>query len=50
MQLPLFEEHQARSGGAARCLSAGVVAIDIETDTRWQGVGPKLDYGDYPQT
>lgn len=50
MQLPLFEErHEPDQAALARSLSAGVVAIDIETDTRWQGFGPKLDYGlSYP--
>jgi DNA polymerase I-like protein with 3'-5' exonuclease and polymerase domains len=50
MQLPLFEErHEPDRAAMARCLEAGVVAIDIETDTRWQGFGPKLDYGlSYP--
>ncbi|MBC7810207.1 MAG: hypothetical protein H7175_03630, partial [Burkholderiales bacterium] len=32
-----------------RCLKANVVALDIETETRWPGDGPKLDYGlSYP--
>ena len=50
MQLPLFEEtFEVDHDALARCLRADVVAIDIETDTQWQGVGPKADYGlSYP--
>ncbi len=51
MQLPLFEEeviepdHEALAG----CLRASVVALDIETETRWQGLGPRIDFGlSYP--
>ena len=33
----------------ARCLHADTVAVDIETETRWPGYGPRLDYGlSYP--
>ncbi len=50
MQLPLFEEtHEADYAALDRCLRAAVVSIDIETDTRWNGIGPKVDYGlSYP--
>lgn len=50
MQLPLFETPAEYDGDAlARCLRADVVAIDIETETRWPGSGPHLDYGlSYP--
>ena len=50
MQLPLFVErfpidHQA----LARCLRSPVVALDIETETRWPGQGPRHDFGlSYP--
>jgi DNA polymerase I-like protein with 3'-5' exonuclease and polymerase domains len=29
----------------ARALAAPVVAIDVETDTQWKGIGPKKDFG-----
>lgn len=46
VQLSLFPEiHETDPAALARCLRAEVVAIDIETDTRWPGHGPKLDYG-----
>ena len=46
MQLPLFPETWEPDGAAlARCLQAEVVALDLETETRWPGTGPKLDYG-----
>src|SRR5215213_8083290 len=50
LQLPMFEEtFEVDREALARCLRAEVVAVDIETDTRWQGVGPKADYGlSYP--
>lgn len=46
MQLPLFQESYPPDLQAlARCLKADVVALDIETETRWPGHGPRLDYG-----
>jgi len=53
MQLPLFQVSQEAIAPdaevLARCLTAEAVAIDIETDTRWSGQGPKVDYGlSYP--
>lgn len=46
MQLPLFEEiHETDPQALERCLQAEVVALDIETDTRWPGSGPRADYG-----
>ena len=46
MQLSLFQETRTLDAEALeRCLGAAVVAVDIETDTRWPGHGPKLDYG-----
>jgi hypothetical protein len=50
MQLPLFEEPvQYDDEALTRCLHADAVALDIETDTRWPGSGPRLDYGlSYP--
>jgi DNA polymerase I-like protein with 3'-5' exonuclease and polymerase domains len=46
VQLSLFPEiHETDPEALARCLKADVVALDIETDTRWPGYGPKLDYG-----
>lgn len=50
MQLPLFEEPSHFDGEAlTRCLHANAVALDIETETRWPGFGPRLDYGlSYP--
>jgi hypothetical protein len=50
MQLPLFQEiHEPDTAALSRCLLAPVVAIDVETETRWPGIGPKIDYGlSYP--
>jgi DNA polymerase I-like protein with 3'-5' exonuclease and polymerase domains len=50
MQLPLFQETFAPDADALeRCLTAEVVSVDIETETRWPGIGPRLDYGlSYP--
>jgi DNA polymerase-1 len=46
MQLPLFEEiHETDAQALERCLRAEVVALDIETETRWPGTGPRVDYG-----
>jgi DNA polymerase I-like protein with 3'-5' exonuclease and polymerase domains len=47
MQLPLFAEEQPIPDPTllARCLRAEVVAVDIETETRWSGSGPRMDYG-----
>lgn len=46
MQLPLFQEtHAPDTEALQRCLKAKTVAVDIETDTRWSGRGPKVDYG-----
>jgi len=46
VQLSLFPEiHDTDPDALARSLTAQVVALDIETDTRWPGHGPKLDYG-----
>ncbi|MBN8619566.1 MAG: hypothetical protein J0L63_11720 [Anaerolineae bacterium] len=46
MQLSLFEErHEYDAGALERCLRADAVAVDIETETRWPGHGPRLDYG-----
>ncbi|MBK8019968.1 MAG: hypothetical protein IPK19_00760 [Chloroflexi bacterium] len=46
MQLPLFQEtHPTDWRALARCRASGVVAIDVETETRWPGVGPRIDYG-----
>lgn len=46
MQLPLFQEtHEPDSEALSRCLRAEVIALDIETQTRWQGTGPKVDFG-----
>ena len=46
MQLPLFEEiHETDTKALERCLRADVVALDIETETRWPGTGPRIDYG-----
>lgn len=49
-QLSLFEEvHPIDWEALTRCLSASTVAIDIETETRWPGQGPQVDYGlSYP--
>lgn len=50
MQLPLFQESiELDAEALARCLRAAVVALDVETDTRWSGIGPQADYGlSYP--
>lgn len=46
MQLPLFQEiHEPDTDALRRCLLATVVAVDIETQTRWPGSGPRMDYG-----
>mgnify|MGYP001438288342 CR=1 FL=1 len=46
MQLPLFQEtHEPDRAALDRCARAEVVALDVETETRWQGAGPKVDYG-----
>jgi DNA polymerase I-like protein with 3'-5' exonuclease and polymerase domains len=46
MQLPLFQESYTLDHNALqRCLRSEVVALDVETQTRWSGQGPKLDYG-----
>ncbi len=47
MQLSLFEEETRPQDAMAleSCLKADAVAVDIETETRWPGHGPKLDYG-----
>src|SRR5262245_46481547 len=46
MQLPLFQEvHEPDTDALERCLQAEIVAVDIETQTRYPGHGPKLDYG-----
>jgi len=51
MQLPLFQEETREIDAAAlaRCFRSDVIAVDVETETRWNGVGPKLDFGlSYP--
>lgn len=46
MQLPLFQEiHEPDTTALNRCLKADVVAVDVETETRWPGHGPRIDYG-----
>jgi DNA polymerase I-like protein with 3'-5' exonuclease and polymerase domains len=46
MQLSLFEEtFEPDYAALAACLKADVVSVDIETETRWQGTGPKADFG-----
>jgi len=46
MQLSLFHEtHEHDLDALQRCLKAPIVAVDVETETRWPGTGPKLDYG-----
>ena len=46
MQLSMFQEtHTLDNAALQRCLKAEAVSVDIETDTRWPGHGPKLDYG-----
>ncbi|MBI5928037.1 MAG: hypothetical protein HY862_01905 [Chloroflexi bacterium] len=49
-QLSFFEEvHAPDFEALSRCLSASTVAIDVETETRWPGQGPQVDYGlSYP--
>lgn len=49
-QLPLFEMHIPRDDEALdRCARAEIVAIDIETETRWTGFGPRQEFGlSYP--
>ncbi len=53
MQLRLFQEVQALVQAdleaLKRCSMADVVAVDVETQTRWPGQGPSIDYGlSYP--
>ncbi|MBN1428101.1 MAG: hypothetical protein JXB07_06925 [Anaerolineae bacterium] len=50
MQLPLFVEHfPVDQEALERCSQAQVVAVDIETETRWPGWGPRNDFGlSYP--
>jgi DNA polymerase I-like protein with 3'-5' exonuclease and polymerase domains len=50
MQLKLFQEsHEPDREALKHCLLASIVSIDVETETRWPGRGPKLDYGlSYP--
>jgi DNA polymerase I-like protein with 3'-5' exonuclease and polymerase domains len=50
MQLPLFVEHFPIDHAALDAsLRAPAVAIDVETETRWPGWGPRHDYGlSYP--
>src|SRR5258708_13843371 len=46
MQLSLFQETiEPDAEALAACLNAEVVAIDLETETRWSGRGPKVDFG-----
>ena len=46
MQLPLFvEQFPVDSDALARCLRAEAVAVDVETETRWPGHGPRHDFG-----
>ncbi len=46
MQLSLFHESfEPDVEALACCLRAAAVALDIETETRWPGHGPRLDYG-----
>ncbi|HLY28622.1 MAG TPA: DNA polymerase [Aggregatilineales bacterium] len=46
MQLSLFQESVEPDFDALeRCRKAQVVALDLETETRWPGHGPKVDYG-----
>ncbi len=47
MQLSLFQEETRPHDTKAleSCLKADAVVVDIETETRWPGHGPKLDYG-----
>ncbi len=50
MQLSLFQEIiEPDADALARCLTADIIAIDVETETRWSGQGPRLDFGlSYP--
>ena len=50
MQLPLFVEHFPVDHEAlAACLKAPAIAVDVETETRWPGRGPRHDFGlSYP--
>lgn len=50
MQLALFQEHHEPDRDALRrCEQASVVAVDVETETRWPGIGPRVDFGlSYP--
>ena len=50
MQLPLFiESYPVDTEALERCLRADVVAVDVETETRWAGRGPRNDFGlSYP--
>src|SRR5258706_12802954 len=46
MQPPLFiEEVPVDYDALERCLRADVVSVDIETQTRWNGIGPSRDFG-----
>jgi DNA polymerase I-like protein with 3'-5' exonuclease and polymerase domains len=46
MQLSLFPEiHALDTEALKRCLQARIVAVDVETETRWHGRGPKVDFG-----
>jgi DNA polymerase-1 len=50
MQLPLFvESFPVDYEVLERCLRAPVIAVDVETETRWSGVGPSNQFGlSYP--
>lgn len=46
MQLPLFQDiYPPDTAALERCLRASVIAVDVETETRWPGRGPHIDYG-----
>jgi DNA polymerase I len=46
MQLSLFPEtHQTDHAALNSALRSAVVSVDVETETRWSGQGPRLDYG-----
>src|SRR5579859_5530520 len=47
MQLSLFQEESIEPDFSLlqRCLKAQFIALDLETETRWSGKGPKGDYG-----
>ncbi len=46
MQLSLFRDSfEPDAQALARCLNAETIALDLETETRWPGTGPKVDYG-----